>query len=44
MFTKKNVVEITIRDEGGKNLDGCLRRGKELLHLTNGNRIPSSTG
>ncbi|WP_262915864.1 hypothetical protein [Chitinophaga filiformis] len=44
MFTKNFVVEITIRGEGGKNLDGCLRRGMTLIHLTNGNGIPSSTG
>ncbi|WP_262922354.1 hypothetical protein [Chitinophaga filiformis] len=44
MFTINFVVEITIRGEGGKNLDGCLQYGMTLLYLTNGNGIPSSTG
>ncbi len=44
MFTKNSVVEITIRGEGGKNLDGCLWYGNTLIPLTNGNRIPLRTG
>jgi hypothetical protein len=44
MFTDNSVVEITIRGEGGKNLDGCFWYGIELILLTNGNRIPLRTG